>query len=264
MTGPPIGREFGHVRGAAWFNAGMTARVAVVTGASSGIGWASSRVLAEQGFAVVLAARRADRLGDLRAAIVSGGGEALPVACDVRDEGSVVDLFGAAREAFGRVDVLFNNAGVVSVGTPTDALSLAEWNEVVGTNLTGTFLCAREAFRAMRFQDPQGGRIINNGSVSAHVPRPNAVAYTATKHAITGLTRSLSLDGRPYRIACGQIDVGNATTRTSAEPPPFSAEPTMDVAEVARAVGHMASLPLDANIQFMTIMATTMPYIGRG
>lgn len=246
----------------------MTARVAIITGASRGIGRASSLVLAEQGFSVVLAARRPDLLADLRAEIVSGGGDALAVECDVRDEGSVVALFAAARGAYGRVDVLFNNAGVISTGTPIDELSLDDWNGVVATNLTGAFLCAREAFRAMKAQDPQGGRIINNGSVSAHVPRANSVAYTATKHAITGLTRSLSLDGRPFRIACGQIDIGNAVTRTPdhAVPGFLSAqgEPTMDVAEVARAVGHMASLPLEANIQFMTIMATAMPYIGRG
>jgi NAD(P)-dependent dehydrogenase (short-subunit alcohol dehydrogenase family) len=245
----------------------MTTRVAVVTGASSGIGRASALVLAEQGFAVVLAARRQELLADLRDEIESAGGQALATACDVRDEESVLDLFATTRNAYGRIDVLFNNAGAISTGTPIDEVTLDNWNTVIGTNLTGAFLCAREAFRAMKEQDPQGGRIINNGSVSAHVPRANSVAYTASKHAITGLTRSLSLDGRPYRIACGQIDIGNAVTRSSGTMPGFltaGGEPTMDVAEVARAVGHMASLPLDANIQFMTIMATAMPYIGRG
>jgi len=225
-------------------------------------------VLAEQGFQVVLAARRADRLAGLRDEIAARGGQAVAVPCDVRNERSVVDLFAAAREAYGRVDVLFNNAGVISTGRPTDQMDLDDWNDVVATNLTGAFLCAREAFRTMKSQRPQGGRIINNGSVSAHVPRPDSAAYTATKHAITGLTRSLSLDGRPYHIACGQIDIGNAVVRTPAQEPvgflTSVVEPTMDVAQVADAVGHMASLPLEANIQFMTIMATAMPYIGRG
>jgi NAD(P)-dependent dehydrogenase (short-subunit alcohol dehydrogenase family) len=248
----------------------MTAQVAVVTGASSGIGRACSIALARQGFAVVLAARRSGLLEGVRDQIAAAGGTARAVTCDVRDERSVVELFATTTAEFGRVDLLFNNAGVIPEFGPIDELSLQDWNRVVDTNLTGSFLCAREAFRVMKQQRPPGGRIINNGSVSAHVPRPNSVAYTATKHAITGLTRSLSLDGRAFGIACGQIDVGNAVVRSPGgddSVPEFlsaQAEPTMDVMEVARAVAHMASLPLEANVQFMTIMATAMPYIGRG
>jgi NADP-dependent 3-hydroxy acid dehydrogenase YdfG len=244
----------------------MQRGIAVITGASSGVGLTTSKVLAEQGFAVVLAARRSELLDDLCAEIRSAGGEALAVVCDVRDEASVIELFATARQEFGRVDLLFNNAGVVSTGTPTDQLALEDWSNIVATNLTGSFLCAREAFRVMKEQRPQGGRIINNGSVSAHVPRPNSVGYTATKHAITGLTRSLSLDGRAYQIACGQIDIGNAESKPADRQSAAMAggEPTMDVINVARAVGYMASLPLEANVQFMTVMATAMPYIGRG
>jgi NAD(P)-dependent dehydrogenase (short-subunit alcohol dehydrogenase family) len=248
----------------------MATKVAVVTGASTGIGRATSVVLAQQGFRTVLAARRGDLLAQAQEQISAAGGEALAVVCDVRDERSVQDLFTAATDAYGRVDVLFNNAGLIATGVPVDQLELGAWNEMVAVNLTGAFLCAREAFRVMKTQQPRGGRIINNGSVSAHVPRPHSIAYTATKHAITGLTRSLSLDGREFGIACGQIDIGNAVVRSPAgddRVPEFlstSAEPTMDVDDVARAVAHMAGLPLAANVQFMTIMATAMPYIGRG
>jgi NAD(P)-dependent dehydrogenase (short-subunit alcohol dehydrogenase family) len=248
----------------------MTAPVAVVTGASSGIGRASAILLARRGFSVVLAARRSDLLEQVRQTIAAAGGVARAVHCDVRDEGSVRELFAAAVDEFGRVDLLFNNAGVIPPFLPIQDLSAQEWNEVVQTNLTGSFLCAREAFRVMKDQQPRGGRIINNGSVSAHVPRPHSVGYTATKHAITGLTRSLSLDGREFGIACGQIDVGNATDRADAGSPDAAAtpgegrEPTMDVSHVAEAVAYMAGLPLEANVQFMTVMATTMPYIGRG
>lgn len=218
---------------------------------------------------MVLAARRADKLAGVRDEILATGGDAIAVDCDVRDEHQVVALFAAARSRYGRVDLLFNNAGLIAAGAPIDELSLGDWNDMVATNLTGAFLCAREAFRMMKAQQPSGGRIINNGSISAHVPRANSVGYTATKHAITGLTRSLSLDGRDFGIACGQIDIGNAAAKSGPDAgrQPIASEhpePTMDVVDVARAVGYMASLPLEANVQFMTVMATAMPYIGRG
>jgi NAD(P)-dependent dehydrogenase (short-subunit alcohol dehydrogenase family) len=240
--------------------------IAVVTGAGSGIGRAVSRALLEAGWSVVAAGRREERLTETLA-----GGDGIAVPTDVSDEHAVDALFAAARERYGRVDLLFNNAGI-GVTAPVTELSVEDWRRVVDTNLTGAFLCARAAFRVMAAQDPRGGRIVNNGSISAYVPRPHSIAYTATKHAVTGLTRSLSLDGREFGIACGQIDIGNAATdmteRMSAgvlqADGTTAAEPTMDVAHVAEAVRYMASLPLDANVQFMTVMATTMPYIGRG
>ncbi|MGW6917643.1 SDR family oxidoreductase [Kitasatospora sp. NPDC054939] len=244
-------------------------QIAVVTGAGSGVGRAVAVELAAAGWRPVLAGRRAEPLRET--AGLAGGG-ALAVPTDVTDPAAVDALFAAAVERFGRVDLLFNNAGTFGAPTPVDELDVAEWRAVVDLNLTGAFLCARAAFRQMKRQDPQGGRIINNGSISAHVPRPHSIAYTATKHAVTGLTRSLSLDGRPYRIACGQIDIGNAATDMTAAMGTgvrqadgrIAVEPTMDAADVARTVRHMAGLPLEANVQFATVMATAMPYIGRG
>ncbi|MEU7812943.1 SDR family oxidoreductase [Pseudonocardia sp. NPDC049154] len=243
-------------------------RTAVVTGAGSGLGRVIGRALLEDGWAVALAGRRPEPLAET----AEGFGDALAVPTDVADEESVAALFRAAVGAWGRVDLLVNNAGTFGpTGTP-DEIEVAAWRAAVDTNLTGSFLCARAAFAVMREQDPQGGRIVNNGSISAHVPRPGSVAYTATKHAITGLTRSISLDGRPYGIACGQIDIGNAATdmtagiATGARQADGSVrpEPTFDARHVADAVRYMANLPLDANVQFLTITATTMPFIGRG
>ena len=244
-------------------------KVALITGAGSGIGRHTALALAEAGYAVVLAGRRE---AALRETAERAGGAALPVVTDVTSEESVDALFAAIADRFGRLDLLFNNAGRGTPPIPVQDLPVDAWRVVVDTNLTGSFLCARGAFRLMAAQDPQGGRIINNGSISAHAPRPHSIAYTATKHAITGLTRSLSLDGRPYRIACGQIDIGNAATemtermRTGVPQADGSiaVEPTMAAADVAATVLHMASLPLEANIQFVTVMATTMPFIGRG
>src|SRR3954447_24704645 len=240
--------------------------IAVVTGAGSGIGRAAAKALIEAGWSVVVAGRREPPLQET---LGDADGPAAPT--DVPAPASVSSLFTATLQLYGRVDLLFNNAGV-GLNKPLTEISYEEWTRVVDTNLTGSFLCAQAAFRAMAEQDPRGGRIINNGSLSAYVPRPHSIAYTATKHAVTGLTRSLSLDGREFNIACGQIDVGNAGTEMAARmaegvpqadgsvPP----EPLMDVGDVGRAVAHMASLPLDANIQFMTVMATQMPFIGRG
>jgi NAD(P)-dependent dehydrogenase (short-subunit alcohol dehydrogenase family) len=247
-------------------------RVAVVTGAGSGIGRLAALALARDGFAVVAAGRHQSSVETTRSQIEANGGQARAVLADVADEGSVRGLFEATVQAFGRVDLLFNNAGISVRPAPVGEVSTEDWQRVVATNLTGSFLCTREAFRLMAAQDPAGGRIINNGSISAHVPRPGSVAYTATKHAITGLTKSTSLDGRRYGIACGQIDIGNADTSmatpmaTGVEQADGSVrpEPTMDAGAVASAVAYMASLPLDANVQFMTVMATNMPYIGRG
>ena len=242
----------------------------VITGAGSGIGRQVAIDLAAAGHHVVLAGRRAEPLHET--AGLCDGETPVVVPTDVRDPDAVAALFTAAQDAHGTIDLLFNNAGSPGPWGPLEDLDPADWSAVVDTNLTGSFLCAQAAFRAMKAQDPQGGRIINNGSISAHVPRPGAVAYTASKHAITGLTRSLALEGRPYRIACGQIDIGNAAsaiTEAMARGVPqadgsVKPEPIMDVAEVGRAVVHIASLPLDANVLFMTIMATTMPYVGRG
>jgi NADP-dependent 3-hydroxy acid dehydrogenase YdfG len=250
----------------------VATRVAVVTGAGSGIGRCTAVALAKDGFAVVLAGRRTAHLDAVRAEIVAGGGTACAVATDVTDERSVTTLFQTAVERFGRVDLVFNNAGVNLAGAPPDQIDLEDWQRVVVTNLTGVFLCIREAFRVMKHQTPAGGRIINNGSLSAHVPRPNSIAYTAAKHGVTGLTRAASLDGREYGIACGQIDIGNVTTDLTARMErgvrqadgSVRAEPTIAAEVVARAVSYMASLPLDANVQFMTVLATGMPFIGRG
>ncbi|MEU2158802.1 SDR family oxidoreductase [Streptomyces sp. NPDC019396] len=248
---------------------------AVVTGAGSGIGRGVALALAAAGWSVALAGRRAEPLEET-AAMAASRSDTVDVLCvptDVTSPEAVTDLFTAARESFGRVDLLFNNAGTFGAhGVPVDELPYEAWRSVVDTNLNGAFLCAQAAFRAMKEQDPQGGRIINNGSISAHVPRPLSTAYTATKHAITGLTKSLSLDGRPYRIACGQIDIGNAATdmtegmRTGILQADgrTAVEPVMDVADVARTVLHMAELPLEANVQFATVLATNMPYVGRG
>ncbi|GEP03423.1 SDR family oxidoreductase [Methylobacterium oxalidis] len=243
--------------------------VAIVTGAGSGIGRAVALGLGRAGYAVALAGRRAGPLEALRAEI---GPEARAIATDVTDPDSVDRLFAETVGAFGRVDVLFNNAGVFTPAVPVDAVSLEDWRASVDTNLTGAFLCTRAAFRQMKAQDPRGGRIINNGSIAAQVPRPNSAPYAATKHAITGLTRATSLDGRAHDIACGQIDVGNAETdmtRAFADGArqadgSMRPEPVMDAAHVADAVVYMAGLPLSANVQFMTVVATKMPYIGRG
>jgi NAD(P)-dependent dehydrogenase (short-subunit alcohol dehydrogenase family) len=243
------------------------AKTAVVTGAGSGIGRAVARALLGDGYRVALAGRRENALAETAA----GAGNALVVPTDVADEQQVEALFETVREQWGRLDLLFNNAGVSAAGTVAD-LSVADWKRTVDVNLTGMFLCARQAVRLMKEQDPRGGRIVNNGSISAHVPRPASVAYTATKHAVTGLTRSISLDGRAWNVACGQIDIGNAATEMTEPmaagiPQPdgrIVAEPTFDVRHVADAVRYMAGLPLEANVQFLTVTATTMPYIGRG
>jgi len=243
-----------------------------VTGAGSGIGRAVSLALQSSGYAVVLAGRRAAELERTAASAVPNGAQMLPVATDVSSQESVRALFARVQEAFGRLDVLFNNAGIAAPATPLEELTVEQWKSVVDVNLTGTFLCTQQAFLLMKSQHPQGGRIINNGSISAHVPRPHSAPYTATKHAITGLTRSTSLDGRRFNIACGQIDIGNAATDMTAAMASgvlqasgqVAAEPRLDVSHVVRAVLYMASLPLDANVQFMTVMATAMPFIGRG
>ena len=250
----------------------MSDRIAIVTGAGSGIGKLSAIALANDGWTVVAAGRRPDPLDETVAEAEKSGNKALAIPTDVSDSVSVEALFGETVEAFGRVDLVFNNAGVGSPKSLLEELTDEQWNTVVSINLTGSFLCTREAFKVMKDQDPRGGRIINNGSVSAHVPRLNSAPYTATKHAITGLTRSSSLDGRKYDIAVGQIDIGNArverTERTSTGMPQADGEirpeAQMETQNVANAIVHMASLPLDANVQFMTIMATKMPYIGRG
>ena len=247
-------------------------KVAVVTGAGTGIGKATVLALLENGYCVVLAGRRVERLETAVAEAGAAASGTLLVPTDVGNPDAVRALFASTQERFGRLDLLFNNAGISAPPVPLEDLTYDQWKSVVDTNLTGAFLCTQEAFRLMKNQDPRGGRIINNGSISAHVPRPNSAPYTATKHAITGLTRSTSLDGRKYDIACGQIDIGNAETeltgaiQTGTLQPSGSilAEATMSVDDVARAVVYMASLPLDANVQFMTVMATKMPFIGRG
>lgn len=247
------------------------AKIAMVTGAGSGIGQACALALLNAGYAVVLAGRRAETL-ERTIALAPKDCACLAVPADVRNESSVDALFRASRERFGRLDLLFNNAGTGAPQIPLEDLSLAQWHDVVSVNLTGAFLCARAAFRVMKEQRPQGGRIINNGSLSAHLPRPMSAPYTASKHAITGLTKSLSLDGRAYNIACGQIDIGNAASAMTAHMSQGALqadgavreEPTMEVRHVADAVVHMASLPLHSNVQFLTLMATKMPFIGRG
>jgi NAD(P)-dependent dehydrogenase (short-subunit alcohol dehydrogenase family) len=247
-------------------------KVALVTGAGTGIGKAVALAFLQEGYRVTLTGRRKELLE--RAVVEAGtaAGQALIVPTDVRDPASVRALFTQTQEAFGRLDVLFNNAGVSAPGIPLEDLSYEQWQAVVDTNLTGAFLCTQEAFKIMKSQDPRGGRIINNGSISAHAPRPNSAPYTATKHAMTGLTKSTALDGRKYDIACGQIDIGNALTEMAAVMTrgvpqangSVAVEAVMDVQHVAHAVLHMAELPLDTNVLFMTIMATKMPFVGRG
>lgn len=247
-------------------------KVAIVTGAGSGIGRSTALALLREGYAVVLAGRREEALARAVAAAGELGSRALAVSTDVRDPASVRALFARTQEAFARLDLLFNNAGIGAPSVPLEDLTVEQWQAVVDVNLTGAFLCTQEAFRLMKSQLPRGGRIINNGSISAHTPRPNSAPYTATKHAITGLTKATALDGRKYDIACGQIDIGNAATEMTTRMKNgvlqadgrIVVEPTMDVEYVARAVVYMASLPLDANVPFLTIMATKMPYIGRG
>jgi NAD(P)-dependent dehydrogenase (short-subunit alcohol dehydrogenase family) len=251
---------------------GLSNRIALVTGAGSGIGRAAAVALQAAGYSVVLAGRRAAELERTARLAVATGGKMLAVPADVRDPRSVEALFAATHEAFGRLDVLFNNAGMSAPAIAMEDLSYEQWTAVVAVNLTGAFLCSQQAIKMMKAQNPRGGRIINNGSISAHVPRPRSAPYTATKHAITGLTRSISLDGREHDIACSQIDIGNAATemteRMAAGIPQANGsilvEPRMDVRHVADAVVYMANLPLDANVQFMTVMATKMPFIGRG
>ena len=247
-------------------------KVALITGAGSGIGRASALRLLEHGYRVVLAGRRQAPLDALADVARERGQDALAVSCDVTDAASVAALFDAIRLRYGRLDVLFNNAGRNAPPVDIDEISVDDWRAVVDTNLTGVFLCTRAAFGMMKAQSPRGGRIINNGSISAHAPRPNSIAYTATKHAITGITKSVSLDGRRYDIVCGQIDIGNAGTEMAARMArgvpqangEIAVEPLMDVGLVADAVLHMADLPLSANVQFMTIMASKMPFVGRG
>jgi len=245
--------------------------IAIVTGAGSGIGRAVSLALVKEGWSVALAGRRADQL-DKTADQAAVADRTLAVPTDITDPDSVARLFASTVEAFGRIDMVFNNAGMSAPGVALEDLTVEQWRTVVDTNLTGAFLCTREAFRVMKAQTPRGGRIINNGSISAQAPRPNSAPYTATKHAITGLTKSTSLDGRAYDIACGQIDIGNAATEMTARMAQgirqangtTMVEPRMDVNDVARAVVYMASLPLESNVQFMTVMATKMPLVGRG
>jgi NAD(P)-dependent dehydrogenase (short-subunit alcohol dehydrogenase family) len=245
-------------------------KVAIVTGSGSGVGRAAALALARDGFAVVLAGRRPEPLA--ATAALAGTADTLCVPTDVSDPDSVRALFDAAVARFGRVDVVFNNAGTGAPAIPLEDLSFAQWKAVVDANLTGVFLCIQNAFRVMKAQDPRGGRIINNGSVSAYAPRPNSAPYTATKHGVLGLTKTAALDGRKYDIAVGQIDIGNAATDMTERMKggvmqangTMAPEPTMDVENVARAVSYMASLPLDANVQSMTVMATKMPYVGRG
>ena len=244
-------------------------KIAVVTGAGSGVGRSVAVALDQGGFSVVLVGRRADALDATKALLKN---PALSVPTDVSDDGAVDKLFAAVKAKFGRVDFLFNNAGAGLPATSIEDVSPADWRRIVDVNLNGMFYCTRAAFRMMKDQTPQGGRIVNNGSISAHVPRPGSVAYTATKHAVTGLTRSVSLDGRKYDIACGQVDIGNAATEMTARMAKgvpqangtMAVEPTMAVENVGKTVALMASLPLDANIQFVTVMSTKMPFIGRG
>jgi NAD(P)-dependent dehydrogenase (short-subunit alcohol dehydrogenase family) len=252
--------------------ANATAKVAIVTGAGSGIGRAVALALLADGWGVALAGRRHEALEETVAFAGEAHDWAMPVPTDVTDEAAVERLFEATRARFGRLDLLFNNAGTGAPPVPIEDHSLDHWRRVVDVNLTGAFLCTRAAFRLMKAQAPRGGRIINNGSISAHVPRPRSIAYTATKHAITGLTRATALDGRAYDIACGQIDIGNAATEMTQRMASgvmqadgsIAPEPVMDVQAVADAVRYMASLPLTANVQFLTVMATKMPFIGRG
>ena len=246
-------------------------KVAIVTGAGSGVGQASALALLREGYAVTLSGRRKEML-EAVAREAGPAARTLIVPTDVGDPASVRNLFAQTKETFGRLDLVFNNAGIGAPGVPLEELTYEQWKAVVDTNLTGSFLCTQEAFKIMKDQQPRGGRIINNGSISAHTPRPNSSPYTATKHAITGLTKATALDGRKYDIACGQIDIGNAETPMTARmkrgvPQPngtVEIEPTMAVDNVARAVVYMAGLPLDANVLFLTVMATKMPFVGRG
>lgn len=248
------------------------AKVAIVTGAGSGIGKAVAHGLLGEGYAVVVAGRRRARLDDTVHEAGPHAARALAVTTDVTDESSVRALFAEVEQRWGRVDLLVNNAGVTAPGVPIDALTVAQWQAVIDVNVTGTFLCSREAVALMKRQQPRGGRIINNGSIAAHVPRPHAAAYAASKHAVTGLTRATGLDGRAFDIACGQIDIGNAATEMAAsyahgvlQPNgEMAVEPLLEVGHVVRAVVYMASLPLEANVPFLTVMATRMPYLGRG
>ena len=247
-------------------------RIALVTGAGSGVGRAAAVALARDNWHVVAVGRRSDPLAETVAECERAGGSGSAVTADVSDPASVETLFERVRADHGRLDLLFNNAGTAAPPVPVDELDVGHWQRVVDVNLTGSFLCARQAFGLMKTQEPSGGRIINNGSVSAHVPRLNSAPYTATKHAITGLTKSLALDGRPFGITCGQIDIGNALTPLTARMPEgvlqadgeIRPEPTMDAADVGRAVAYMASLPADTNVLTMTVMASGMPFIGRG
>ena len=247
-------------------------KISIVTGAGTGVGKSASLALADEGWTIVLAGRRKDPIEAVANEIKSRGGNALAIVTDTSDTKSVKGLFEETKRAFGRLDLLFNNAGTNAPGVSLEDISFEQWTNVVNVNLTGVFLCTQEAFRLMKAQTPMGGRIINNGSISAHVPRPGSAPYTATKHAVTGLTRSTSLDGRKYNIACGQIDIGNALTEMAARMTKgvpqadgsIQIEPVMDVANVGKTVAHMASLPMEANVQFVTVMATNMPFIGRG
>jgi NAD(P)-dependent dehydrogenase (short-subunit alcohol dehydrogenase family) len=247
-------------------------KIALVTGAGSGIGRACAIALLKAGYSVTVTGRREAQLAETLSLAGDDGKRGLVVAGDIADPAAVHDLFAQSEKKFGRLDLLFNNAGQSGPGVLLEDLDIAVWKQIVDVNLTGAFLCTQEAFRIMKRQDPRGGRIINNGSISAHAPRPNSAPYTSTKHAITGLTRSTSLDGRKYDIACGQIDIGNAATEMTnpmARGVPQAdgtraVEPRMDVEDVARAVLFMASLPLESNVQFMTVMATKMPFVGRG
>ena len=247
-------------------------KISIVTGAGTGVGKSASLALADEGWTIVLAGRRKDPIEAVANEIKSQGGNALAIVTDTSDTKSVKRLFEETERLFGRLDLLFNNAGTNAPGVSLEELSFEQWTNVVNVNLTGVFLCTQEAFRLMKAQTPMGGRIINNGSISAHVPRPGSAPYTATKHAVTGLTRSTSLDGRKYNIACGQIDIGNALTEMAARMTKgvpqadgsIQIEPVMDVANVGKTVAHMASLPMEANVQFVTVMATKMPFIGRG
>ena len=247
-------------------------KIALVTGAGTGIGRTAARAFAGAGFTVVLAGRRLDPLDRVMGEIAADGGEALPMTCDVAEEPQVAELFATIRRTYGRLDLLFNNAGLFAPASPLEDIDPAKWRAVVDVNLTGAFWCTQHAFRIMKEQDPRGGRIINNGSISAHAPRPNSAPYTATKHAMTGLTKSAALDGRKYDIAVGQIDIGNAETdmtgRMRAGVPQANGmvapEPLMDLKHVADGLVYMANLPLEANVQFLTVMATKMPFVGRG
>jgi NAD(P)-dependent dehydrogenase (short-subunit alcohol dehydrogenase family) len=247
-------------------------RVAIVTGGGTGIGKAAALAMLKDGYRVVVAGRRREPLEQVIATAGVDSRRALAVPTDVSNPASVRALFAKSKETFGRLDVLFNNAGVAAPGVPLEDLTFEQWKQVVDINLTGMFLCTQEAFKIMKAQDPRGGRIINNGSISAHAPRPNSAPYTATKHAVTGLTKSTSLDGRKYDIACGQIDIGNASTELAAPMArgvpqangSVAVEPLMDIEHVGTSVLYMANLPLDANVQFMTLMATKMPFVGRG